>query len=50
MFELLKEHFIIATFLQFVAECFVLVAGDVWTTDPLLSDEYESDWEPWCMT
>ena len=37
-------HFILASLMQFLAECFITVAGAVWTRNPLPLDEYNSVW------
>ena len=38
------EYFILASLMQFLVECLIIVAGALWTRDLLPSDEYDSFW------
>ena len=44
MFETFLGYFVLASPIQFLAECLIIVAGAVWTRDLLPSDEYDSVW------
>ena len=39
-----KHNWDLASLMQFLAECLIIVAGAVWTRDLLPSDEYDSVW------
>ena len=43
-FETFLGYFILASLMQFLAECLIIVVGAVWTRDLLPSDEYDSVW------
>ena len=43
-FETFLGYFILASLMQFLAKCLIIVAGAVWSRDLLPSDEYDSVW------